>query len=364
MRVHVELPEELDVVEHGERNARGEIPDRTPYGLHQIADADPDDPVEVTFRRPAHGAIAYGARKVRNRLDGYEPVTAITGRRQRRGADVLFCMDERTGIPGALSPARPPVITGSAWLETPERLAPAHRRAATAALRRSAAVFSQSPAMVSLLREHWGLDPERVHRVTLGIDPEFFPSQPWSERDGADRSPSCPPMVTSVGDDRGRDHPTLVEAIRLVDAGGQPVRLELATTLPVSVPEKLGVVHARRMNAAMRGLYARSSVVAVALRSNPQGSGLTVALEALASGRPVVATDNPGMDSYIEHGRTGILVPEGDAQAMADAVAELFADPERARRMGEEGRRDVEARFTTAHMAAELRAIARAVAGR
>jgi hypothetical protein len=32
--------------------------------------------------------------------------------------------------------------------------------------------------------------------------------------------------------------------------------------------------------------------------------------------------------------------------------------------MGEEGRRDVEARFTTAHMAAELRAIARAVAGR
>ena len=62
MRVHVELPEELDVVEYAERNARGEIPDHTPYGLHHMADTD----VEVTFRRPAHGALSWAARKVRS----------------------------------------------------------------------------------------------------------------------------------------------------------------------------------------------------------------------------------------------------------------------------------------------------------
>jgi glycosyltransferase involved in cell wall biosynthesis len=118
-------------------------------------------------------------------------------------------------------------------------------------------------------------------------------------------------------------------------------------------------VHARRMNAAMRGLYRRASVVAIALRPNPQGSGLTVALEALASGRPVVATDNPGMDTYVEHGRTGLLVPPGDVDAMADAIGELLTDPVRAEEMGAAGRKEVEQRFTSAHMAADLRRIAR-----
>jgi glycosyltransferase involved in cell wall biosynthesis len=355
MRVHVELPEELDVVEHGERNARGEIPDRTPYGLHQLADADLDDPVEVTFRRPAQGAVAYGARKVRNRLNGYEPVTAVTGASQRRGADVLLAMDERTGTPAALTSLRRPVVTGVGWLERPELLERAHRRASVAALRRAAAVFTQCPGMVPILRADWGLDPERVHGVTLGIDPDFFPYQPWEERDPGGAT------VTSVGDDRNRDHARLIGAVTQVRADGIPAWLELATTLPVDLPAEAGVVHARRMNAAMRGLYRRSTVVAVALRPNPVGAGLTVALEALASGRPVVASDNPGMDSYVEHGRTGLLVPPGNPRAMADAIGELLADPDRARRMGEDGRRDVEKRFTSAHMADDLRAIARAV---
>ena len=309
----------------------------------------------MTFRRPAHGAVAYGARKVRNRLNGYEPVTAVTGARQRRGADVLLAMDERTGTPAALTSRRRPVVAGVGWLERPELLERAHRTASVAALRRAAAVFTQCPGMVPILRADWGLDPERVHGVTLGIDPDFFPYQPWEERDPGGAT------VTSVGDDRNRDHATLIGAVTQVRADGVPAWLELATTLPVDLPAEAGVVHARRMNAAMRGLYRRTTVVAVALRPNPVGAGLTVALEALASGRPVVASDNPGMDSYVEHGRTGLLVPPGNPRAMADAVGELLADPDRARRMGEDGRRDVEKRFTTAHMSDELRAIARAV---
>jgi glycosyltransferase involved in cell wall biosynthesis len=349
MRVHVELPEELDVVEHAARNARGEMPDHSPYGLHHIADAD----VEVTFRRPAHGTVSWVARKVRNRLDGHEAVTAVTGSVQRRGADVLLAMDERTGTPALLTSPRRPVVTGIAWLERPETLGREHRRATLAALHRAGGVFSQSPAMVPILREHWGMDPSRVHGVTLGIDPEFYPSQPWDDRDPGGVT------VTSVGDDRGRDHDTLVAAVRRVRDAGVPAWLELATTLPVDLPPEAGVVHARRMNAAMRGLYRRSTVVAIALNPNPQGSGLTVALEGLASGRPVVATDNPGMDSYVEHGRTGLLVPPGDPGAMADAIGELLADPERAAVMGAAGRKDVETRFTSAHMAADLRGVAR-----
>ena len=348
MRVHVELPEELDVDDHARRHALSEIPDHTPYGLHHMGAPD----VEVTFRRPAGRLLSYGARKVRNRLGGYEAVTAVTGAVQRRGADVLLCMDERTGTPAGLT-SRLPLVCGIGWLERPELLGDARRRATVTALRRAAAVFSQSPAMVPVLREHWGLRPERVHGVTLGIDPEFFPHQPWEGRDPGGVT------VTSVGDDRHRDHATLIDAVARVRAGGVPAWLELATTLPVDLPPDLGVVHARRMNAAMRGLYRRSTVVATALHPNLTGSGLTVVLEGMASGRAVVATDNPGMSSYVDHGRTGLLVPTGDPAALADAIAGLLADPDRARAMGEAGRKDVEARFTTAHMSAELRALAR-----
>ena len=351
MHVHVELPEELDVEDFRRRNALGEIPDETPYGLHHIAGPG----VEVSFRRPARGAVSYVSRKVRNRLNGYESVTAVTGAIQRRGADVLLCMDERTGTPAGLTTRRP-LVTGVGWLERPEMLGDWHRRATVTSLRRAAAVFSQSPAMVPILREHWDLDPARVHGVNLGIDPEFYPAQPWDGRNPGGVT------VTSVGDDRNRDHATLVSAVLRVRDAGVPAWLELATTLPVELPPDAGVVHARRMNAAMRGLYRRSTVVAVALRPSPVGAGLTVALEALASGRPVVITDNPGVDTYVEHGRTGLLVPPRDPQAMADAIGSLLADPERAAEMGAAGRKDVEARFTSAHMAAELREISLAVA--
>ena len=351
MHVHVELPEELDVDEHRRRHARGEMPDEAPYGLHHVAAPD----VRVDFRRPAHGLVAWSALKVRNKLRGYETVTAVTGAIQRRGADVVLCMDERTGTPAGLTTRRP-LVTGIGWLERPEMLGPRHRRATTAALRRASAVFSQSPAMVPVLREHWNLDPDRVHGVNLGIDPLFYPEQPWDARDGGGVT------VTSVGDDRNRDHATLVEAIHRVRGSGLPAWLELATTLPVALEPEEGVVHARRMNAGMRGLYRRSTVVAVALRPNPVGAGLTVALEALASGRPLVITDNPGVGSYVDHGRTGLLVAPGDPQAMAEAIGSLLADPERAAEMGRAGRADVESRFTSAHMAGELRELCRSVA--
>lgn len=351
MHVHVELPEELDVEEYRLRNARGEIPDHTPYGLHHIG----DDGDVVTFRHPAHGAIAYASRKVRNRLDGYEAVTAVTGAAQRRGADAVLCMDERTGVPALFTSPRRPVVTGIGWLERPDLLGRAERLATTRALRRAAGLFSQSPGVVPILREHWDVEPDRVHGVTLGIDPEFYPAQPWDERDPGGVT------ITSVGDDRNRDHDTLVAAVEQVRAGGVPAWLELATTIPVTLAPDAGVVHARRMNAAMRGLYRRSTIVAIALRANPVGAGLTVALEGLASGRPVVATDNPGMDHYVDHGRTGLLVPPDDPTAMATAIAELLSDPERAAEMGAAGRKDVETRFTSAHMARELADIVRGV---
>jgi glycosyltransferase involved in cell wall biosynthesis len=76
-------------------------------------------------------------------------------------------------------------------------------------------------------------------------------------------------------------------------------------------------------------------------RGNVDGLPIVV-LEAMAAGKPVVATDVSGMRLAVVDGETGYLVPERDSTALARAVSELLADPDRAAEMGRAGRLRVE----------------------
>ena len=68
-------------------------------------------------------------------------------------------------------------------------------------------------------------------------------------------------------------------------------------------------------------------------------------LEAMASGLPVVATTVGDIPRLVDDGVTGILVPPNDPAALAQALRELVADPERRRQMGKAGRRRAEELF-------------------
>jgi glycosyltransferase involved in cell wall biosynthesis len=71
-----------------------------------------------------------------------------------------------------------------------------------------------------------------------------------------------------------------------------------------------------------------------------------VVVQGMAAGKPVVATNGGGVPEIVTDGVTGLLVPMGDANALADAVCTLLADPVRAREMGRLGRERVLDRFT------------------
>ncbi len=78
------------------------------------------------------------------------------------------------------------------------------------------------------------------------------------------------------------------------------------------------------------------------------------AAEALAAGRPCIASDTGGLREIVHEGECGRLVPPGDAEALAQSIRDLYSDPEECRRMGETGRRRVETHFNLARQSPRL----------
>lgn len=301
------------------RNARGEVADRWPYGLHHLV-AHGVRPVPVPARFPT--AVKVGRRLA----GGYDWDRLLTG------GEAALCWDERAGVPVALSGV--PTLTGVIWLTEPRRPRPVDRLTRRALA--LAELFVLSERQVEPLISDWGVDRSSVHVVPFGIDPDF-----WHPRDGRGEG------VIVVGNDRHRDHPT---AIRAVEAAG--ARLTMVTTIPVPVPR---VSYSHR---ELRQAYADHAIVAVATTPNRHASGVTNLLEAMACGRPVVATRGGGLEAYVTT-ETGVLVDAGDHVAMADAIRSLLADPSRAAAMGAAGRAAVETRFSTSRMAADLAQLVR-----
>ena len=82
--------------------------------------------------------------------------------------------------------------------------------------------------------------------------------------------------------------------------------------------------------------YYRAAALSV-IPSLEEGFGIPAA-EAMGCETAVVASDAGGLPEVVEHGVTGLIVPRGDANALAGAIGELLADPARRARMGQAGR--------------------------
>jgi glycosyltransferase involved in cell wall biosynthesis len=87
-----------------------------------------------------------------------------------------------------------------------------------------------------------------------------------------------------------------------------------------------------------------------------EGSSV-VAMEAMALGKPVVATAVGGVPEVVSGGETGVLVQPGDAQALADGMLELLRDPARAQEMGERGRQRAVREFDVSDMVEKTKAV-------
>ncbi|MFG6492863.1 glycosyltransferase family 4 protein [Microbacterium sp. P03] len=323
VQLDVGVPAERSIAEWERRHALGEVPGVWPYGLDGLQAFAHTRAIDL----PAPTRVE----RLRSR--------AGLGPRVERGT-IGITWDENAALRMAIAKPHNPHFSGVIWLTD------------AAARGRD---LGRLPRMLEKCRALWVLSEAQVQPLGLlaqgvpaeyvrfGIDHRFFAEQPYPAR----------PRVVSVGGDRDRDTDTLFRAMSQIQRRRPDVELLVQTTS--EIPPPVGVRKVRHIpHLELRDLYASASVVAIATRPNLHVSGMTVSLESMATGRPVVETRTPGMDDYVAHGDTGLLSEPGDPDALAAHVLELLEDPERAREMGRSARRTVETRFTSEQMTATI----------
>jgi glycosyltransferase involved in cell wall biosynthesis len=187
-----------------------------------------------------------------------------------------------------------------------------------------------------------GIPPERIAFIPNGI-PMPTTRSVGDVRGELGIAPGAP-VVGSVGvlrSEKGMD--VVVDAaerlvaefpeLRVLLVGDGPERAELERRIGAA-----GLREAVRVLGYRRDVPDVLAAVDVAVSaSEREGSPLSV-LEYMEAARPIVATAVGGVPDLIEPGVSGLLVPRHDPAALADAVASLLRDPDRARELGKRAR--------------------------
>ncbi|MDQ2950876.1 MAG: glycosyltransferase [Chloroflexota bacterium] len=253
------------------------------------------------------------------------------------------------------------------------------------AVRESAAVTAASEIEVGELVDLYGADPAKLHIIPCGVDPTVFrPMRQADAREALGRD-QCERIILFVGrieQIKGIDvllralgllffrHPELRSDVCLLVVGGA---LDPGDDSPeIEKIEALrSLVHQHRMEANVSFVgsmdqqqlalyYAAADVCAVP--SLTESFGL-VALEAMACGTPVVGTRVGGLQTLIEHGQSGLLVPAGDYQALAESIAQVLTDPRLRMHLGH-GARDRAEHFSWRSVGDQVEALyAKVLAG-
>ncbi len=178
----------------------------------------------------------------------------------------------------------------------------------------------------------------------------------WRTREGYEESAVL--LVSVARMSPQKDHFSLIQAFSIASSRSSQLRLLLVGD--GSLRSKLEAqVKALDLKDKVRFLGVRADVPEIlaaadmfVLSSQWEGNPLSV-MEAMAAGKPVIATAVGGVPELIQHGISGVLVPPGDVEALAEAILKLADDPNLRRQMGKEAFRRAKERFDVSVMVRE-----------
>ncbi len=171
---------------------------------------------------------------------------------------------------------------------------------------------------------------KKIAFIHLGTDVDFFKPKEVEEEN----------FILSVGRDPGRDFKILFESVKDLDIEvkitARPHQLKQWGAIPSNVtvrdfsPREIALQYAR----------AKLVVLPLGIRGGQENDtmGCSTLVEAMAMGKPIVATRTSAMESYIEEGINGVLVPGGDSKALRTAIKKLLRNKDERIKLGERAR--------------------------
>jgi glycosyltransferase involved in cell wall biosynthesis len=228
-------------------------------------------------------------------------------------------------------------------------------------------VLVENPTDLALLRNE-GVDPGARFAILggSGVDPQIFPALPPT----ANPAPVAA-FVGSINTRNGVD--VLFQACDRVAGRGLALSVELYGESDATDPDDFdapaldawaarsgGVWHDRVGD--VRKVWRRADICVLPAR---HGGGMPRALlEAAACARPLLVTDVSGPRDFVRDGVEGLVVPPGDAAALADALQHLARDADLRERMGEAARLRLLRGYTHTHLREALRAAYQSLLGK
>lgn len=197
---------------------------------------------------------------------------------------------------------------------------------------------------------------DRIRTVYHGVDlPAFAPTG----------EPRHPRLVLSAGTLRScKGFDDLIRAIGILRDRGSDAELEIvgegedraeleALVASLNLGDRVRMPGYRPQEELIPA-YQSAAVVALPAHHEDHFGIPNILIEGLAAGAPVVCTELPSLAELVEHGKSGLFVPERDPDALANALGQILADPDGAAAMAAEGRRRVVQNFDMVQTVAEL----------
>lgn len=204
--------------------------------------------------------------------------------------------------------------------------------------RLAAAIIPYSTWVRDSLIDDYGVSPDRVHVIPPGVD-----TARWrpARRPG---QAGCPVRLLFVGGDFLRKGGyLLLEVFRSLALHERGAELHIVTREPVPSTPGVVVHHGLRNNSLeLQALYQQADIFVLPTLADCFS---WVAIEAMATGLPVITTAVGGIPDIVEHGRTGYLLPPGDGRELGAALRRLIDDGALREAMGRAGRERAVAHF-------------------
>lgn len=324
MRVHIHLSAGFSMETWTPMYGAGLKPDESPYGYHHLSRTHfvtwscdgPESRIMSLFRRFTKALL------------GFDFQHAWRNRHHWKRADVIITHTEYESI--AVSAVRklvdlfslgratqPRLIAQSVWTaDRWERLGPVRRWLHRALLVAADHRVTLSPLNAERLEEILSARP--VNFVPFGISTESFPTAAPVMLKGK------PFRLLAIGNDVHRDWETL----RNAQFRSPEYRLTVASRSSKArcLKEESGARICTPVTAAeVLQLYGESNIVIVPLHKNLHASGITVVLEAVSLGKPVVCARAGGIEAYFDHDEV-MYYEVGNAESLRAAV-KAMCDP-------------------------------------